>query len=264
MRVAVRVHTVTTESPTHPVRSQGKGEGEMNNETGTVFVIDDEPAVCRALSRMLSAAGYEVRAFESAEGFLAEGHAETPGCLVLDICLPGLDGMELQRSLLSAPCPHPIVFLTGRSDIQTSVSAMKAGAVDFLTKPIEGERLVAAIDRALQRDAERRLEYAIRSAIQRRFDKLTPREKQVMDGIIRGRLNKVIAAELGIGEKTVKVHRARLMEKMGVRSVAELVPLGARIGLAIGLDLRIRTSVHRSDPSHPNRNGRDHFGIAGN
>jgi FixJ family two-component response regulator len=244
----------------------------MDNETGTVFVIDDEPAVCRALSRMLTAAGYEVRAFESAEGFLAEGHAEAPGCLLLDICLPGLDGMELQRSLLSAPCPHPIVFLTGRSDIQTSVTAMKAGAVDFLTKPIEAERLVAAIDRALQRDAERRLEYAIRSTIQRRFDRLTPREKQVMDGIIRGRLNKVIAAELGIGEKTVKVHRARLMEKMGVRSVAELVPLGARIGLAIGLDLRIRTSVHapqiiknaiRNDPSHPSRNGRDHFGIAG-
>jgi FixJ family two-component response regulator len=222
---------------------------------------------------MLNAAGYSVRAFESAEGFLAEGHAESPGCLLLDVCLPGLDGMELQRSLLSAPCPHPIVFLTGRSDIQTSVNAMKAGAVDFLTKPIEGGRLVAAIDKALRRDAERRLEYAIRSTIQRRFDKLTPREKQVMDGMVHGRLNKVIAAGLGIGEKTVKVHRARLMEKMGVRSVAELVPLGARIGLAIGLDLRINSSVRASqdarnatpgEPSNSNRNRREHFGIAWN
>ena len=272
MTVTVPDQTVTNRVSHTSGAESGKRGRDMDNETGTVFVIDDEPAVCRALSRMLTAAGYEVRAFESAEGFLAEGHAEAPGCLLLDICLPGLDGMELQRSLLSAPCPHPIVFLTGRSDIQTSVTAMKAGAVDFLTKPIEAERLVAAIDRALQRDAERRLEYAIRSTIQRRFDRLTPREKQVMDGIIRGRLNKVIAAELGIGEKTVKVHRARLMEKMGVRSVAELVPLGARIGLAIGLDLRIRTSVHapqiiknaiRNDPSHPSRNGRDHFGIAG-
>jgi FixJ family two-component response regulator len=245
----------------------------MNNEIGTVFVIDDDPAVCRALSRILIAAGYGVRAFESAEGFLAEGHAEAPGCLLLDVCLPGLDGMQLQRSLLSSPCPHPIVFLTGRSDIQTSVNAMKAGAVDFLTKPIEGERLVAAIERALQRDAERRLEYAIRSAIQHRFDKLTPRERQVMDGMTRGRLNKVIAAELGIGEKTVKVHRARLMQKMGVRSVAELVPLGARIGLASGLDLRIGRSFWTSqngknailkEPSNPHRNDRDHFAIAGN
>jgi len=215
----------------------------MDNECGTVFVVDDDPAVCRALSRLLSTAGYRVRAFDSAEGFLADRDSEAPGCLVLDVCLPGLDGMELQRSFLDSPCPRPIVFLTGQSDIQTSVDAMKAGAVDFLTKPIEGERLVAAIDKALRCDAERRLDYAIRSAIQRRFDQLTPREKQVMDRIIRGRLNKVIAAELGIGEKTVKVHRARLMQKMGVRSVAELVPLGARIGVTIGLDLRVGSSA---------------------
>jgi len=218
----------------------------MDNETRTVFVIDDDPAVCRALSRLLITAGYAVLAFESAESFLADRDSEAPGCLLLDVCLPGLDGMELQRSLLGSPCPRPIVFLTGRSDIQTSVNAMKAGAVDFLTKPIDGKRLVEAIDKALRWDAERRLEYAIRSTIQRRFDKLTPREKQVMDRMIRGRLNKVIAAELGIGEKTVKVHRARLMQKMGVRSVAELVPLATRIGVAIGLELRIGPSVWAS------------------
>jgi FixJ family two-component response regulator len=215
----------------------------MDNVSGTVFVIDDDPAVCKSLSRLLIATGYRVCAFESAEVYLAEGDLQAPGCLVLDVCLPGLDGMELQRSLLDSACPRPIVFLTGRSDIQTSVTAMKAGAVDFLTKPIESERLVAAVDKALQCDANRRQEHAIRSAIQRRFDKLTSREKQVMDRIIRGRLNKVIAAELGIGEKTVKVHRARLMEKMGVRSVAELVPLAARIGVAIRLDLRVDSSV---------------------
>jgi FixJ family two-component response regulator len=218
----------------------------MDNDARTVFLIDDDPAVCRALSRLLVAAGYGVRAFESAEGFLAERDSDAPGCLLLDICLPGLGGMELQRALLGSPCPHPIVFLTGQGDIQTSVNAMKAGAVDFLTKPIEGERLVAAIDKAFQCDAERRSEYAIRNVIQRRFDKLTPREKQVMDWMIRGRLNKVIAAELGIGEKTVKVHRARLLQKMGVRSIAELVPLGARIGVAIPLDLRIGSSVSTS------------------
>jgi FixJ family two-component response regulator len=218
----------------------------MDNETRTVFVIDDDPAVCKALSRLLIAAGYRVQAFESAEGFLAQRDCEAPGCLVLDVCLPGLGGIELQDSLLGSPCPRPIVFLTGRSDIETSVSAMKAGAVDFLTKPIDGTRLVAAIDKALRCDAERRLDYALRSAIQRRFDRLTAREKQVMDGMIRGRLNKVIAAELGIGEKTVKVHRSRLMQKMGVRSIAELVTLGARIGVASRLDLRIGSAVASS------------------
>jgi FixJ family two-component response regulator len=218
----------------------------MDNQAPTVFVIDDDPAICRALSRLLTAAGYAARTFESAEGFLAERDSEAPGCLLLDICLPGLGGIELQRSFLGSPCPRPIVFLTGQGDIQTSVNAMKAGAVDFLPKPIEGERLIAAIDKALLCDAERRLEYAIRNVIQHRFDKLTPREKQVMDWMIRGRLNKVIAAELGIGEKTVKVHRARLLQKMGVRSVAELVPLGARIGVAIRLDLRSGISVSTS------------------
>jgi FixJ family two-component response regulator len=122
----------------------------MDNKNGTVFVIDDDPAVCKALSRLLVAAGYRVRAFGSAEEFLAEPDSEAPGCLVLDVCLPGLNGMELQHSFLGSACPHPIVFLTGRSDIQTGVDAMKAGAVDFLTKPIEGSRLVAAIDKALR------------------------------------------------------------------------------------------------------------------
>lgn len=217
----------------------------MDNDARTVFVIDDAPAVRRALSNLLVAAGYRVLAFESAEHFLAEQDVEVPGCLLLDLCLPGLGGIELQRLITAMPCPRPIVFLTGRSDIQTGVYAMKAGAVDFLTKPIDAKRLVAAIDRALRCDEECRSKYAIRRSIQCRFDTLTVRERHVMDGMIRGSLNKVIAAHLGIGEKTVKVHRARVLRKMGVRSVAELVALAARIGVALAPVMRIPASAPR-------------------
>jgi FixJ family two-component response regulator len=204
----------------------------------TVFVIDDAPGIRNALSRLLMAQGYRVRSFDSAEGYLAEQNPEVPGCMLLDVCLPGLSGMELQRALLDSPVARPIVFLTGRSDIETSVIAMKAGAVDFLTKPVDGEQLVVAIDQALRRDAEHRLDYAIRSSIQRRFDSLTRRERQVMKHVIGGRLNKQIAADLGTGEKTIKVHRARMMWKMGVHSVPDLVRVGARIGVVAEFSVR--------------------------
>jgi FixJ family two-component response regulator len=210
----------------------------METEGSTVFVIDDEPMVRKSLSKLLVTAGYQVRAFESAEIFLAQQNSAVPGCLLLDVCLPGLSGVELQRALIDSPRARPIVFLTGRSDIQISVDAMKAGAVDFLTKPIDHELLVAAIDQALRLDAERRQESAIRTTIQRRFEALTPRERQVMEQVIRGRLNKQIAADLCTGEKTIKVHRGRVMSKMEVRSVAELVRLGAWIGIALNAALR--------------------------
>jgi FixJ family two-component response regulator len=215
----------------------------METEAGTVFVIDDEPAVRKSLSRLLITSGYRVRSFESAEMFLTQQDSAVPGCLLLDVCLPGLSGMELQRALIASPRAaspraRPIVFLTGGGDIQISVDAMKAGAVDFLTKPIDGKLLVAAIDRALRLDAEWRLENATRTAIRRRFDALTPRERQVMEQVIRGRLNKQIAADLGAGEKTIKVHRGRVMSKMEARSVAELVRLGAWIGIAVEATLR--------------------------
>ena len=145
----------------------------------------------------------------------------------------GLSGLDLQRLFVEMPCARPIVFISGRSDIQTSVNAMKAGAVDFLTKPIDDVRLVAAVEQALRRDAEQRRDRAMRNMIQHRLKELTRRERQVMEHVIRGRLNKQIAVDLGIGEKTVKVHRARVMPKMGVRSVAELVQLVARVGVAI-------------------------------
>jgi FixJ family two-component response regulator len=203
----------------------------MSSAVGTVFIVDDALEVRNSLSRLLNAAGYHIQGFESAEVFLQNQHAETGGCLLLDICLPGLSGMELQRQLLGSPHARPIVFLTGRGDIETSVAAMKAGAVDFLTKPIEAPRLFAAVDLALQRDAVQRLERQVQASIVARIARLTPRERQVMTCMMRGRLNKQIAGELGTGEKTVKVHRARVMSKMGVRSLAELVWLASRVAI---------------------------------
>jgi RNA polymerase sigma factor (sigma-70 family) len=212
----------------------------MDGGTRTVFIVEDAPQVRKALSRVLAATGYQVRAFESAESFLGAQCADAPGCLLLDISLPGLSGIQLQRALARSMSTLPIVFLTGKGDIQTSVDAMKAGAVDFLTKPIDSARLFAAIKQALQRNEERRLQASIRRVVRQRFDTLTSRERQVMALVIRGRLNKEIAAELGTGEKTVKVHRARVMSKMLARSVPELVQLGVRVGAemqpSLGMD----------------------------
>jgi FixJ family two-component response regulator len=209
----------------------------MHGAAPTVFIVDDAPEVRKSLSRVLGAAGYQVRSFESAEGFLAEHHSENQGCLLLDICMPGLSGIELQHALVASPNALPIVFLTGMGDIQTSVDAMKEGAVDFLTKPIDNVRLFAAVDQALRRDAEQRVQVEIRRLIHHRLETLTPRERQVMAQVIRGRLNKQIAAELGTGEKTVKVHRARMMSKMVVHSVPELVQLAERVGVKIRPEL---------------------------
>ena len=202
----------------------------MNAAARTVFVVDDSREVRVALSRVLSAAGYQVQAFESAERFLEQQDREIPGCLLLDVRMPGMSGLDVQRTLGGSAGSRPIVFLTGNGDIDTGVHAMKVGAVDFLTKPVDDARLFAAVDEALRVDSAARNERAIRSKIGERLEALTPRERQVMDQVIRGRLNKLIAVDLGIREKTVKVHRARVMSKMNVRSVAELVQLAARVG----------------------------------
>jgi len=194
--------------------------------------VDDDCNVRTAVSRLLAVAGYQVRAFESAERFLGEQDADSPGCLLLDVWLPDLSGIELQHALNGSPQARPIVFMTGRGDIQTSVSAMKAGAVDFLEKPIDGPKLVAAIEQAMQRDAEQRIDRETRTIIEQRVEVLTPREREVMVRIIRGRLNKQIAADLGIGEKTVKVHRARVMAKMMARTVPQLVQQAFYLGIA--------------------------------
>ncbi len=214
----------------------------MHGAAQTVFIVDDAQEVRKSLARVLAAAGYRVRSFESAEGFLGEHHAEAAGCLLLDICMPGLSGIELQHALVGSPNALPIVFLTGMGDVQTGVNAMKEGAVDFLTKPIDNVRLFAAVEQAFRRDEEHRQQEEIRRVIRQRLDTLTPRERQVMAQVIRGRLNKQIAAELGTGEKTVKVHRARMMSKMVARSVAELVQLGARVGVEIEPALGIGTT----------------------
>jgi FixJ family two-component response regulator len=205
------------------------------NRAGTVFIVDDAREVRSGLVRVLGAAGYQVRPFESAERFLEALDAqdgESPTCLLLDIRMPGMSGLELQRSLGESARSLPIVFLTGYGDIQTSVQAMKAGAVDYLTKPIDCAHLIAAVDEALRLDAAEREERALRNLIRKRLATLTFRERQVMEQVTRGKLNKQIAVQLGIGEKTVKVHRARVMSKMIVDSVPELVQLAARVGIA--------------------------------
>lgn len=203
----------------------------MNDRAQTVFVVDDTAEVRLGLTRLLGIAGYQVCAFESARRFLEEHDSTVPGCVVLDLCLPGTSGLDVQRWLSHLVPTRPVIFLSGYADIQTSVDAMKMGAVDFLTKPIDEVRLFAAIARALQLDFAHRYNCAIRRNIERRLQALTPRERQVMDQVILGRLNKHIAADLGISEKTVKVHRSHVMKKMVVRSVAELVGLAARVGL---------------------------------
>jgi len=200
----------------------------------------------------LAAAGYRVCLFESAERFLAIQNAEAPGCVLSDIFLPGLSGLELQRSLLRSPYPRPIVFLAATSDIQASVDAMKAGAVDFLTKPFEDERLLAAIEQALQRDRHQRLQRAVCSESQLRFETLTRRERQVMAHIICGRLNKQIAAQLGIHEKTVKVHRGRVMAKLSVRSVPALMHVASHAGVANDSPLLRQIDIE-SEATHPYR-----------
>jgi FixJ family two-component response regulator len=228
----------------------------MISAIGTVFIVDDIPEVRRSLSRLLQAAGYRVAVFESAEGFLKDHNADTPGCLVLDICLPGLSGMELQHQLQQTRLARPIIFLTGRGDIQTSVAAMKAGAVDFLTKPFEAPQLFAAVDKAVRHDAERRADRAMREAVEARITRLTPREREVMTYVIRGLLNKQIAAAMGPGEKTIKVHRARMMTKMRVRTVAELVQVVAKVGLSYEFAVTVEAPSSRDwrrRPSAPAR-----------
>jgi FixJ family two-component response regulator len=194
-------------------------------------LVDDDPSVLRALTRLFAAAGLEPRAFPSPAAFLAAHDPTTPGCLVLDIALPGLDGLELQQALAASDCARPIVFITGRGDIPMSVRAMRSGAVDFLTKPVKDTELLAAVRRAIEMDRRARAARLELDALRRRLASLTPREREVLAQVVAGRLNKQIAADLGIVEKTIKVHRARIMEKMAVRSLADLVRIAERLAV---------------------------------
>ena len=201
------------------------------NAQPQIYLVDDEPSVRKALSRLLRSAGYEVTAFGSAKEFMQRHLADAPGCLVLDVTMPEISGIELQQWLARVRSPLPIIFITGCGDIPTSVQAMKGGAVDFLTKPIKETDLLRAIEIALQRERKTRQARAEMNAIQERLDTLTPREREVLEHVVSGQLNKQIAGDLGTVEKTIKVHRARVMEKMGVQSVAELARLAERMGI---------------------------------
>jgi FixJ family two-component response regulator len=202
----------------------------MTDIPPTVFVVDDDAAVRKSLVRLLKSAGYRVQAFSSADEFLAGWQKNpAPGCVLLDLMLPGMDGLQLQRTLQGSPHSIPIIFITGHGDIPASVSAMKAGAVDFLTKPFEDNALLLAVDEAILRDTRERAERAAHEAVVARFATLTPREREVMALVVRGLPNKRIGVELGVSEKTVKIHRGRVMEKMRVQSVAELVLAAQKI-----------------------------------
>jgi FixJ family two-component response regulator len=198
-----------------------------------VYIVDDDPGMRRALERLLQnqplpGQPCSVRAFGSATEFLAEQHdPDQAGCIILDLMLPELSGLEVQECLLLTGCHRPVIFLSGKGDIAASVRAMKVGAVDFLTKPVETAKLLGALQEALDIDARRREARSQCVTFDKRLSTLTPREHQVFEQVVAGRLNKQIAADLGTVEKTIKVHRARVMQKMGVRSLAELIRFAA-------------------------------------
>lgn len=212
----------------------------MNASTGLVFVVDDDEAVGRAMGRILAAAGFEARVFTSAAAFLARPEGHGPACVVLDQRMPEVSGLELQRAITDDSA-LAVVFMTGHADVPTSVEAMKAGAIDFLTKPVDEALLVAAVTRALERSTLAHAASHERRTFLERVARLTPRERQVGALMIQGLLNKQIAWELGTAEKTVKVHRARVMEKLAVGSVAELARLAER------------THALRFEPTPPGR-----------
>jgi FixJ family two-component response regulator len=211
----------------------------------TVFLVDDEPSVLRAIARLLRSAGFNVETFRSPQEFLDGYDPNTTGCLVLDVAMPGLSGLDLQEALCSKAIELPIIFLTARADIPMSVQAMKRGAVDFLMKPANDEELLEAIRTGIDRDVANRQARADRLGIQERLATLTPREREVLAHVISGKLNKQVAADLGTVEKTIKVHRARVMKKMQVQSLAELVRVAERAG--------IRTPPNANRTARPGR-----------
>jgi len=224
----------------------------MDNSPATIFIVDDDPDVCRALARLLRSAGYLTRVFRSSLEFLAGHDPEPPGCIILDMTMPQYDGLEVQAMLHSAGCLHPIIFLTANGNIPRTVAAIRAGAVNFLTKPFEEKLLFEAVEEALRINAAQRQSSMLCRAITERLATLTPRERQVLEHVVRGRLNKQIAADLGTVEKTIKVHRGRVMQKMGARSLAELVQLAGSVGV---VGERFARPVQLRDP--PDTEARD-------
>jgi FixJ family two-component response regulator len=202
----------------------------VSTKSPTVFVVDDDPAVRKALARLLSSTGYRAKTFASAEDLLAQSEIDAPGCIVLDVQMPGLNGLELQKALATMDRPFPVVFITGHGDVPMSVSAMKAGAVDFIPKPFNDEDLLKAVALAVNKSQTEQNEQTEIAEFRRRLSSLTSREREVLSHVIAGQLNKQAAADLGVAEKTIKVHRARVMKKMRAGSLAELVTMATRIG----------------------------------
>ena len=203
----------------------------MGDAGFTTYLVDDDPAVLRSITRLLKAGGYKTRSFSSPQKFLSAHDPSIPGCAIIDLVMSELDGLRLQEALAKSGSRRPIIFLTGRGDVPTSVKAMKAGAVDFLTKPVKREALFSAVGHAAELDAASRQKQQESKSIDDRLATLTQREREVLEHVIAGRLNKQIAASLGTVEKTIKVHRGRMMAKLGLRSVAELVRFADRAGI---------------------------------
>jgi len=197
----------------------------------SVFLVDDDPSVLKALKRLLTAKGYDTKSFTSPKEFLASHDPALPGCAVVDLAMPELDGLAVQQALSNQLSDRQVIFLSGRGSVQSTVRAMQAGAVDFLEKPVSCEDLLSAVARAAARDGQLRKTHDEQQSIQDRVKRLTPREFEVLRHVIAGRLNKQIAGDLGTVEKTIKVHRSRMMAKMRVRTVAELVRLTEKIDL---------------------------------
>lgn len=197
--------------------------------TATIHIVDDDLPFREALARLLHAAGHEVRTYGSTGEFLLHDIDDAPGCLLLDFQLPGPNGLELQEALAQRGARLPVVFLSGRGDIPVAVRAMKAGAVDFLTKPVRREELLEAVRKALERCHEQRARAAMLARWRGYYGRLTPREVEVFERVVAGKLNKVIAGELGMAERTVKLHRAHVMEKMGAHSLAELIHIADQL-----------------------------------
>lgn len=206
-------------------------QASIQSETNTIFVVDDDASICRSLQRLLSSEGYLVETFVSAEAYLARPPYVGNGCIILDVSMPGLDGLSLQEHLTASGCDLPIVFLTGHGDIPMSVSAMKKGASDFLVKPVEDTILLTTIVEAINNHKQLYNEHQKQETIQTRMTTLTEREHEIMWHVVHGERNKIIADKLNISEKTVKVHRARVMQKMQVDSLAELVSTCVGSGL---------------------------------
>lgn len=201
------------------------------SKSGTVFIVDDDTSFLRSLARLLTAVGYTVESFATARDFFARPAPERPGCVVADLQMPDINGLQMQEALRRSANPMPVIFLTGQGDIPTTVNAMRSGAEDFLTKRAPQEDLLAAVERAFERDARERQQRLRKRELSGRFDELSEREKEVLSHVVQGKMNKEIAAALNINLRTVKLHRTNITRKLNVQSVAELTRLADETGL---------------------------------